>query len=194
MERSNPQTIIKEITSILSKNFGCKSFVKGSYGYGIPHDNSDIDIQISGKVNVEEISRFFDADLSTVVFKDSSGESYNSTTINFRYKGYDISLVFDDHPKVFPLVQEVTQRTKSLPVGQRYIIRLISGGLKYDSKDAYKVFLDIFKKLSAVLDPKLVEDIKAGKMIDRKKARIIAKISQIIYINEVGCGYEVKLL
>ena len=81
-----------------------------------------------------------------------------------------------------------------LPLEQKYILRLVGGSYKYMGKDAYKTLLEIFAKLSPILKTNLIEDAKAGKLINEDSARIIRKSVQALFVNETDCKYPRKLL
>ncbi len=173
--------VIEEIIDILESEYGLKTCLKGSYGYGTPYSGSDIDIEITGRVDPSHLSKRFRGTHSSIVFKDSSGDEYESTLIEFSYKSYSFSLVYNDNLKVFSMVKEITQSIKVLPLNDRYVLRLAGGGLKYDSIKAYKRILLLFEQYRADFDPQVINDVLAGKVVDATQAKNIRNKVQLEY-------------
>lgn len=185
-----------ELSTEIMDEFGVKMLLKGSYGYGIPSDESDYDIQVdAGSYDVfEKIVKRYKAKTSSIMFRDSTGDKYRSTIASFKRNGKEINLVFDEHPKVWKLVQEVTGKIKALKEKEKYAIRLVSEGLKYDRLDSVDIFLRLYKNYKDRFDPRLIRDVEEGKILNSKVAQQFRTIFQLLYHLEVGSNYSLKEL
>ena len=189
--------IAQQIQTILENEFSINSLLKGSCGYGIPSEISDVDIQLKldSLDKWELIKSHFDAnELNPVKIIDNDGNEFTSYMLVFKQDNVEVSLLYDDNPKVYELVEMVLASIVDLPLEQKYILRLVGGSYKYMGKDAYKTLLEIFAKLSPILKTNLIEDAKAGKLINEDSARIIRKSVQALFVNETDCKYPRKLL
>ncbi|NIT51252.1 MAG: hypothetical protein GWO41_00440 [candidate division Zixibacteria bacterium] len=179
--------LLEELT-----NMEVEALVKGSYGYGVPHTTSDIDVQIAIKQasDLEKLAQHFNSKVESVFFQDSTGNSYTSHSISFNRQGFRIDLIYDDDPNSFERVKRIVSKLKNLTVTEKNILRLVSGGYKYDRVDAYKIFLAIFDKYKRTLDKSLLKKIENGEQIDGDLASIIRSVVQILYVNEVDSSYK----
>lgn len=186
-----------EIQSVLKSKFDIDSLIKGSCGYGVPSEVSDIDIQLrlDDPAKLQLLKSYFHAkELDPVKIVDNDGNEFTSYMLVFEQNGIEISLLYDDNDKVYELVKSTLETITSLPLDQKYILRLIGGSYKYMGTNAYKVLLEIFNKISPILKDGLVEEIKNGKLINKNDAQIIRKMVQALFVNETTCKYPRKLL
>ena len=172
--------------------FDIRTFLKGSYGYGAPSKESDYDIQVDAGdyETFLKIANNYKAKLNSIMFRDSTGDKYRSTIASFKKDGMEINLVFDEHPKVWNLVQDVTKKIKSLKKQEKYVIRLVSEGLKYDRTDAVEILLRIYRNNKGRFDPELVKRLEHGEMLEKEEARKVRNIIQLCYLREVGSTYK----
>lgn len=189
--------IALEIQSVLKNKFNIDSLIKGSCGYGVPSEVSDIDIQLKldNLAKLQLLKSYFNAkEFDPVKIIDNDGNEFTSYMLVFEYSDIEISLLYDDNDNVYELVKTTLETITNLPLDQKYILRLIGGSYKYMSTNAYKVLLDIFNKVAPILKDGLVEDIKHGKLINKDDAQIIRKMVQALFVNETNCKYPRKFL
>lgn len=194
---NKPTELAKEIQMILKFEFRIDSLIKGSCGYGIPSEVSDIDIQLKldNKDTFVKLKQYFHAqEVDPVKIIDNDGNLFTSYMLVLKKNGVDISLLYDDNPNIYKLVEDTLKTITGLPLEQRYILRLIGGSYKYLGKDAYKTLLEIFNKIEPVLDHALIKKIKNGEMIEQDKAQTIRKMAQALFVNETNCQYPRKFL
>lgn len=190
--------IITQLQKTLLDEFKLDSFVKGSYGYGAPRELSDIDIQIYPlspvDFKLENLVERYGATVSAIDYTDSLGRNYISSMLDFTVEGIAISLIYDNSKEIFDQNRAIVETISKLEPKERYILRAISGGLKYDSPEAYQLFLRIWKRLSPVLDKELVESIESGNEIDASRCARIRKVCNLVYANEVGVECKLSIL
>ena len=186
------QELATLIQQELFEVFTVRSLIKGSTGYGAADEHSDIDIQLNlqSPKTFEDIKRHFGGASEVLEFTNSRGMMFKAYSVEFDKDGKEISFFYEDYPGSYEEVQMIIKEISELPSPDRYILRLVSGGYKYDKPEAYKLILQIFHKLEKVLSPELVTDICAGKRISKDQASILSRAVQVIYINDVGGSYK----
>lgn len=173
-----------------------KTYLKGSYGYGAPHPNSDLDIQIDVEnvAILENLASYFNAELKRSFLKNAIGNAYLSYSLSFTYQGVDVDVIYEDDYNSLEKVENIIHDISELPTKDKYILRLVGGALKYDRPDAYKKLLLIFAKYKQTLDKDVLKKIEKGYLLECELAQIIRSTVQILYVNEVGSNYRIHFL
>lgn len=164
------------------------TLLKGSCTYGIPHSKSDIDIEINctSYDQFKTIVKEFGGEIiSPIIFHDSDGDSYKSTIGSFVIDDVEVNLIYDEHPKVFEMVRLITEHLNSLSLKQKYIIRLVSSGWKYDTPDSVDIFLNIYEEIKHKFDAEKIEGTENGQLIDSNDADYIKKSIQRLYFKRM---------
>jgi hypothetical protein len=173
-----------------------KTYLKGSYGYGTPHQNSDLDIQIDVEnVDIlENLALHFNAHMKKVFLKNAIGSTYASYSLSFSYQGVDVDVIYEDDYNSLERVKSIIHDISELPAKDKYVLRLVGGALKYDRLDAYKILLLIFARYKQTLDKEVLKKIEEGYLLECKLAKTIRSAVQILYVNEVGSNYKIYFL
>ncbi len=181
-----------EITKELADKFNIDSVVKGSVAYGIPHENSDIDIQLVPLSSSQQdlLQKYFSGTFDQVEINDPVGQKYTSKMISFQRNGFKIDLIWDSYLSDLDYIKKIISYIAKLPLEEKYIIRAVGGGLKYVHAEAVQRLLEVYKTIEPILSRDLTNTIRSGGMMSEPDAALLRKVVFILYDNQYNAGYK----